>query len=80
MAKIRVLHNGGAGKRANIETPTEMNIRDLFLAEFGTGADPGLYTILVKSATDIEEHESKGSYTLRDGDVVSFTPNKLNGA
>lgn len=85
MPRIRLLHNGGAGNRTDYEVPNGMTIRELFAREVGQGTDPGLYTILVNygvvgSDGAASDGKVKGSYQLRDNDIVTFAANKIPGA
>jgi sulfur carrier protein ThiS len=71
--KILLINNTGAGFGDNVEIPDGMTVRDLFKREVPTG-----------KATDylirVNRQPCASDQVLREGDRVSITPTKIEGA
>ncbi len=72
--KINLVHNRGSGFSGEKDVSERTTIGDLFSREMGASARPEDFLIRVNQNT------VKASQELREGDYVSFTPTKIQGA
>ncbi len=72
--KIMLTQNDGTGYRTEEEVEEGTSVNSFFLSMQGRGASPEDYVIRV-NRDSCSEHQ-----VLHDGDRVSITPSKIDGA
>ena len=73
MAKVLFINNDGGGFADNVDITEGMTMGQLFAQKMGA-VHPGSYLIRINRA------ETSSAYVLQDGDRVSITPTKIEGA
>jgi sulfur carrier protein ThiS len=74
MMKVLVINNDGAGFADYVEVPHGTTVDELFHRQLGREAKPDRYLIRV-NRQPVAQHE-----VLKDGDRLSITPTKIEGA